>query len=152
MRQDRDGREGRDGGRTDIAALAAGAMAVAVSMFLISGPFDALGAMVAVTLTLVIIGYVWQHRRSTVQSLAVAALLGIVAIPITGFALELLFAHDPWSLLVDNEPLNCRDGAAWRACPGPEHHSAVNNLWQIGTWLVVCGAVFVIDRRRQRAG
>src|SRR5690242_12295544 len=79
--------EGSGEGRTDIAALAAGAMAVAISMFLISGPFDALGAMVAVTLTLVIIGYVWKHRRSILQSLAVAALLGIVAIPIAGFAL-----------------------------------------------------------------
>ena len=138
-------------GRTDIAALAAGAMAVAISMFLISGPFDALSAMVAVTLTLVIIGYVWNHRRSTMQSLAVAALLGIVAIPIAGFALELLFAHDPWSLLVDNDPLNCRDGTAWRPCAGPEHHSAVNNLWQIGTWLVVAGVAFIADRRQQRA-
>ncbi len=140
------------GGRTDIAALAAGAMAVAVSMFLISGPFDALGAMVAATLTLVIVGYVWAHQRTSVQSLAVAALLGIVAIPIAGFALELLFAHDPWSLLVDNEPLNCSDGTAWRACAADEHQSQVNNLWQIGTWLVVGGAVFVVDRRRQREG
>jgi hypothetical protein len=137
-------------GRTDIAALSAGTVAVAVSMFLISGPFDVLGAMVAVTLTLVIVGYVWQHKRSTIQSLAVAALLGIIAIPIAGFALELLFAHDPWSLLVDNEPLNCREAGAWRACTGDAHRSAVNNLWQIATWLVVCGLVFVIDRRRQR--
>jgi hypothetical protein len=144
--------ESRGEGRTDIAALAAGAMAVAISMFLISGPFDALSAMVAVTLTLVIIGYVWKNRRSTVQSLAVAALLGIVAIPITGFALELLFAHDAWSLLVDNEPLNCRSGAGWRPCASDEHHSKVNNLWQIGTWLVVCGIAFVADRQRQRDG
>jgi hypothetical protein len=146
MRHDTVGGEGR----TDIAALSAGTVAVAVSMFLISGPFDALGAMVAVTLTLVISGYVWSHRRSAVQSLAVAALLGIIAIPITGFALEMLFAHDPWSLLVDNEPMNCHDGTAWRACSPEAHHSQVNNLWQIGTWLVVCGAVFIADRRRQR--
>jgi len=153
MRQDMSGGIEKSGeGRTDIAALAAGAMAVAISMFLISGPFDALSAMVAVSLTLVIIGYVWKHRRSTVQSLAVAALLGIVAIPITGFALELVFAHDPWSLLVDNEPLNCRNGGAWRPCGGDEHHSKVNNLWQIGTWLVVAGIAFIADRRRQPAG
>jgi hypothetical protein len=55
-------------GRTDIAALSAAVTAVVVSMFLVTGPFEILGAMVAVTLSLVMFGYVWRHSRTVLQS------------------------------------------------------------------------------------
>jgi hypothetical protein len=32
----------------------------------------------------------------------------VIAIRIVGFILELLFAHDRWSLLVQSEPMNCQ--------------------------------------------
>jgi hypothetical protein len=80
--------------QTDVAALAAGAVAVAVSMFLAPGPYDLLGAIVAVTMALIIWGYVWPHPRESRESVAVGALLGIVLIPIICFGWEAVAT--PW--------------------------------------------------------
>ena len=136
------------GGHTDIAAIAAAVVAVAVAMFVVTGPYDAIGAMVAITLWLIIGGYVWKHHRTIFQSVAIAALLGVIATPIIGFVLELTLAHDKWSLLTRSEPLNGKVGVDWRECE--PRRSDVNNIWPIGIWLVVGGLVFVADRRQQR--
>src|SRR5689334_2120969 len=101
--------EGRAEGHTDIAALSAGVIAVAVAMFLVPGPFDVIGVLISVTLGLVIIGYVWGHPRTVLQSVAVAALLGIIAIPITSFVMEMILAPDPMLLLRTGKIVDCEN-------------------------------------------
>jgi hypothetical protein len=78
--------------QTDIAALAAGVVAVSVSMFVAPGPYDLNGMMVGVTLLFVLYGYVWSKSRSLAQSVALGAVVGIIALPIIGFAAEFLLA------------------------------------------------------------
>jgi hypothetical protein len=136
-------------GHTDIAALSAAVVAVAVSMLVVPGPFEIVGAAVAVTLACVIAGYVWRNVRATsLQSLAIAAVFGMIAIPIVGFVGELWVAHDKWSLVARGEPLNCQVGMEWKPCNPPQ--SGVNNLWLIGTWIIIGGLVFMADRRQQQ--
>lgn len=75
--------------QTDVAALAAGIVAVAVSIFTTPGPYDILGALVAAALGLLIFGYVWESSRNGPQSAAFAAVSAIVALPIGGYAIEI---------------------------------------------------------------
>lgn len=80
----------RNDKQTDVAALAAGVVAVAVSMFIAPGPYDLLGAIVAVTMALIIRGYVWPNPRKKMESVALGALAGIVLIPIFCYGWELV--------------------------------------------------------------
>jgi hypothetical protein len=83
---------------------------------------------------------VWDHPRNRRQSLAVAALLGIMAIPVVSFAVELALAPDRLLLLETGKLVACED------C---EQESSVNHFWLVATWLVVGGAAFLTDRRNQ---
>jgi hypothetical protein len=74
--------------QTDVAALAAGIVAVAVSIFTTPGPYEILGALVAAALGLLIFGYVWESNRSAPQSAAFAAVSAIIPLPIAGYTLE----------------------------------------------------------------
>jgi hypothetical protein len=130
-------------GNTDIAALSAGVAAVAVSMFVIPGPFDVLGAIVAVTLTLVIFGYVWEHPRTRRRSLAVSALLGVIAIPLFGFILEMYFAQDRWVRLTCAPHSSCPDYP-------PAVDTSVNSILQICIWIIVWILAYIADRRKQK--
>jgi hypothetical protein len=87
------------GEHSGVAALSAAIVAAVISIFAIQGPYNDLGAIVALTLIFMIIGYVWKHPRTVWQSLAVASILGGVAIPIVGFILEMWFIPDRRSLL-----------------------------------------------------
>jgi hypothetical protein len=139
-------------GRTDVAALSAAIVAVAVSMLVVEGPFHPVGAVVAVTLASVIVGYVWESPRpSRRRSVAVAAVLGVIAIQIVGFLFELYLAHDRWSFLREGKltcPVEYASGTYWTECTHP--HSMVDNSWLIATWGVVTVLIFVADRCRQR--
>jgi hypothetical protein len=139
----------RPPGHTDVAALCGAAIAVPLSIFLAPGPFDPMGVVVAMTLGLVIFGYIWKHERTLTQSAAVAALLGLMAIPIVGFFAELFYAHDRWSLLTHGDPLNCFRDATSQSCES--HRSEVSNLWQIGTWSIGGLVCFLVDRKMQGA-
>ena len=135
-------------GRTDIAALSAAIVAIAVSMAVVPGPWEPVGATIAFTLILVVVGYVWGNSRTVSQSLAVAAVLGVIAIPIVGLGVEYYYAHDKNSFLLLGKPLNCLKCNVWQECD--PRGSSVNNIWQIGTWVVVAGVAFVTDLRKQR--
>lgn len=80
----------REDKRTDVAALAAGVVAVSVSMLVAPGPYDLLGAIVALTMALIIRGYVWPNPRGTNESVALGALSGIVLIPIACYGWEMV--------------------------------------------------------------
>ena len=61
-------------GNKDAAALGAAVLALAAPNFGDTGPWTAMGTVVAVTLILLILGYVWGHQRNLLQVLAVAGL------------------------------------------------------------------------------
>lgn len=115
--------------QTDVAALTAGVVAVSVTIFVTPGPFELTGALVAVTLGLVLWGYVWNSPRGTPQSIALSSVCGILAMPVLGYLLEVFFkATDVPS-----------DAAA----------SSVSS-WELATgWIVVLALVFVVDRSTQ---
>lgn len=121
-------------GLTDAAALAAGGVAAALSMLMGSGPNDLLGALVALTLALIIGAYVKDSHRDRWQSLAFASLMGVVTMPVGGFLAELCFYPAPLALIT-----------GWRTDP----NSYVSNLWLLGSWLAIALATFCVDYRRQ---
>jgi hypothetical protein len=141
-------------GHTDVAALSAAIVAVAVSMFVVEGPFQVVGALVAMTLAFVIAGYVWgSSRPSRVRSLAVAAVFGVLAIQIVGFTRELYLAHERLSFLWEGKLRNCPAQTTWGTtywmeCTHPQ--SQVENSWLIVTWAVTVLLVLAADRLRQR--
>jgi hypothetical protein len=88
--------------KTDAAALGAGVVAVAMTVFGDPSVYDLLTLIVSVTLILLILGYIARSRRDRFQSFAFAAVLAIIAIPILAYAVEGRpgpWAKDPASLL-----------------------------------------------------
>jgi hypothetical protein len=135
-------------GRTDIAALSAAVVAAAIAMFTIEGPWHPLGVGLAITLILVVFGYVWGHSRTRLQSWAVAAALGVIFIPLIAFPVELIKAHDKQALLLEGRPNNCQnDKKEWIECE--PRRSKVENYWTVGTWIAVGLLVYFVDRRQQ---
>lgn len=78
--------ENRD--QTDVAALGSGVVGVAVTMLMEDGPFHPTGAMVCVTLMLVILSYIGGHERGWFKRTAFGAVMGVLALPIVGVLLE----------------------------------------------------------------
>jgi hypothetical protein len=74
--------------RTDAAALGGSVVAVAMTMFADPSPYDFLGCLVALTLASLILGYIGAHRRRLAQSFGLAAVFGIIAVPVWGFIAE----------------------------------------------------------------
>lgn len=73
---------------TDIAALGGGVVAIAMTIFGDEGPYDWFGLAIAGTLLLLIVAYVLPHERKGLKRWAVAAVLGLVCAPITGYVME----------------------------------------------------------------
>lgn len=127
-----------DHGHTDVAALGAGVVAVAVTMLVDDGPFDLAGAIVALTLLLVNVAYVWPNPRSRRSlSAAISAVLATVSIPIVGFLLELWLSAKPvlehfskWSDQGDD--------------------TAVGPALIATGWVVICGVLYWVDRQRHK--
>src|SRR5947209_6221346 len=100
-------------GHIDLAALSAAVIAVAVAMSVVPGPFDPVAAIVALTLILVLLAYIRDNSRTPSQSLAVAAIFGLILIPIVGFLLDLRFAADKGRFLFWGDPSNCGPNGTW---------------------------------------
>jgi len=81
----------KNAGPTDVAALAGGAVATAISLAASSGAYDWLSLVTSSSLLLIIFAYVWPHKRNRLQSFAAAGAIAISAIPGVGFILETLF-------------------------------------------------------------
>jgi hypothetical protein len=140
-----------EGGTIDSAALAAGAVAVGVADIAPPGPFEPVGAVFAGTLVLVILGYVGSSRRTVLQSMAMASLIGVMVIPVFGLILETIFWHNNLSLI-------CHDSQATVDTVGSKIYlknpdgtvaSAVGQCWQIGIWAISSAITYFIDRRFQ---
>lgn len=73
---------------TDIAALGGSVVAVAMTLFGDEGPYDLFGVAISATLFLLILGYVLPHDRKGWKRWGVAAVIGLVFAPMTGYLME----------------------------------------------------------------
>jgi len=118
---------------TDAAALGAGVVAVAMTVFGDPTAYDLLTVIVSAALMLLVMGYVARSRRDPRQSLAYAAVVAIIALPILGYAVEGRpgpWAKPPAMLKVDE--------------------STVSDESTVVAWAILTFLLFVLDRRRQR--
>jgi len=118
---------------TDAAALGAGVVAVAMTVFGDPTAYDLLTVIVSAALMLLALGYVARSRRDSRQSLAFAAVLAIIALPILGYAVE--GRAGPWAKPPALVP------------PG---ESTVSDESTVVAWAILTLLVFALDRRRQR--
>ena len=118
--------------KTDAAALGAGVVAVAMTVFGDPTPYDLLTVIVSLALLLLVSGYVARSRRDRLQSLAFAAVLAIIVIPIVAYAVE--GVPGPWA-----KP------------PGvPANESTVSDPATVVAWAALTLIVYALDRRLQR--
>lgn len=119
---------------TDAAALGAGVVAVAMTVFGDPSVYDLLTVIVSAALMLLVLGYVARSRRDRPQSLAFAAVVAIIALPILGYAVE--GRPGPWA-----KP-------AALVLPG---HSTVSDEATVVAWALLTLLLFAVDWRWQRA-
>ncbi|HYG29512.1 MAG TPA: hypothetical protein VD887_04775 [Allosphingosinicella sp.] len=117
--------------KTDAAALGAGVVAVAMTVFGDPTPYDLLTVIVSLALLLLVLGYVARSRRDRFQSLAFAAVLAIIVIPIIAYCVE--GVPGPWA-----KP------------PGvPADESTVSDPATVLAWAALTALVYAVDRWRQ---
>jgi hypothetical protein len=98
------------------------------------GVYDLLTVIVSAALMLLVMGYVARSRRDPRESLAYAAVVAIIALPILGYAVE--GRPGPWAKPPALVP------------PG---ESTVSDESTMVAWAALTLLLFVLDRRRQRA-
>ncbi|HEX8062417.1 MAG TPA: hypothetical protein VF535_04300 [Allosphingosinicella sp.] len=123
-----------DDDKTDAAALGAGVVAVAMTVFGDPSVYDLLTVIVSAALMLLVAGYVARSRRDPKQSLAYAAVVAIIALPILGYVAE--GRPGPWAKPPTMVP------------PG---ESTVSDESTVIAWAVLTLLIFALDRRRQGA-
>ena len=123
-------------GPTDAAALAAGVVAVSVSIIGQAGQWDALDAIIAITLMLIIISYSGKHTRTPFQSFAFSALLGMIVMPVVGFIIEYFFSGDR-SMLISGLGQQSSE-------------SIVSNVYLIIGWIVFTTVAYYFDKPQRR--
>jgi hypothetical protein len=118
--------------KTDAAALGAGVVAVAMTVFGDPTAYDLLTVIVSAALMLLVIGYVARSRRDPRESLAYAAVVALIALPILGYIVE--GRPGPWAkppeLLRENE-------------------SSVSDESTVAIWAALTLLLYALDRRRQ---
>ena len=118
--------------KTDAAALGAGVVAVAMTVFGDPSVYDLLTVIVSAALMLLVLGYVARSRRDRVESLAFAAVVAIIALPILGYAVE--GRPGPWA----------KPPAAV-----PPGESTVSDESTMIAWLLLSALLYALDRWRQ---
>ena len=102
-----------------MAALAAGVVAIAVSVIGVPGRYDLMDLVIGLALLLIFAGYVMDNERRPLQSAAVAAVVALSVLPVFGFVFERAISR------------------------------LMNNWWHGAVWLVAAALVFAFDRRLQ---
>ena len=120
--------------KTDAAALGAGVVAVAMTVFGDPSVYDLLTVIVSAALMLLVLGYV-ARSAATAPRASFAAVVAIVALPILGYAAE--GRPGPWAKPPALVP------------PG---ESTVSDESTVIAWAVLTLLLFALDRRRQSAG
>lgn len=118
---------------TDAAALGAGVVAVAMTVFGDPSVYDLLTLIVSAALMLLVLGYVARSRRDRAQSVAFAAVVAIIALPILGYAVE--GRAGPW---------------AKPAGFVPAGESTVSDEATVVAWALLTLLAFALDRRWQK--
>ncbi len=118
--------------KTDAAALGAGVVAVAMTVFGDPTAYDLLTVIVSAALLLLVLGYVARSRRDPFESLAFAAVLAIIILPIIGY-------------VVEGRP------GPWAKPPAlvPPGESTVSDESTAIAWLLFTGFLYGLDRMRQ---
>ena len=135
--------------RTDIAALAAGVVAVAVSMFVNEGTYDILSAIVGLSLGFVIMAYVIGRPRSGFQSVAVAAVLALTSLSVIGFFADRYYSQEPINSLVEFIRYVKTD-CQLENKEGCSNDSRLGEFGHLVAWLVVLVSAWALDRGCQR--
>ena len=121
--------------KTDAAALGAGVVAVAMTVFGDPSAYDLLTVIVSAALLLLVVGYVSRSRRDRRESLAYAAVVAIIVLPILGYIVE--GRPGPWA-----KPF---------AEMAPSE-STVSDESTVVAWAALTLLLFALDRRGQRKG
>jgi hypothetical protein len=74
--------------QTDIAALGAGVISIAVTILAQDGPFHPIESMISATLAVVILAYVGERERNGLKRVAFAMVMGTILIPIIAVFFE----------------------------------------------------------------
>jgi len=146
-------------GGTDVAALSAAVVAVSISTFLTPGDYEAISLVISVTVIALILGYVWPSVRSKMQSFALAAVVGVAAIPGIGFFDEAARSRAPLKYLTLTYEWNCPGGSDQGEQVSPDDVDQCDTAGQPQSrvplrdvtiaWCVVVLLTFLADRRWQ---
>jgi hypothetical protein len=159
---------------TDVAALSAGVIAVAVTTIVVPGQYGGFGTIMAVTLLILIISYSWSGTRTLAQSIAFAAVIGLIGMQVFAFLVELWDAPHPMNLLQGSDYGNAKK-LAWERvvletclagnsppdnqCPDTYFHtqyslerlalddkSRVNGGYLMVSWFIIGAITLLVDR------
>jgi lysylphosphatidylglycerol synthetase-like protein (DUF2156 family) len=132
---------------TDVAALSAGVIAVVVTLFLTPGEYSVLDFIVSFTFIILIFAYVWPRKRSWLQSLAVAGVIGLSFMTIVAYLDEARLSRSPFELLIGTYEWDCNlDPCNSKG----ERESRVRAVVLVLGWLAALGVTFAFDRQFQR--
>jgi hypothetical protein len=134
--------KGNGGAHTDIAALSAGVIAVVVTLFVTPGEYTVFNFIVSFTLIAIILAYVWPGARSWLQSLALAAAIGLTFMSIVGYVGEAILSQHGGEVLIGAYEWTCwTDPCNERL----EHASRVPNSYVAAGWLGAMVLTFGVD-------
>jgi len=119
--------------KTDAAALGAAVVAVAMTVFGDPSAYDLLTVIVSAALMLLVAGYVSRSRRDPRESIAYAAVVAIIILPVLGYIVE--GRPGPWA-----KPFA-------ELAPG---ESTVSDESTVVAWAALSLLLYALDRRRQR--
>lgn len=122
-----------DDDRTDAAALGAAVVAVAMTVFGDPSAYDLLTVIVSAALMLLVAGYVSRSRRDWGESIAYAAVVAIIILPVLGYIVE--GRPGPWAK------------SFAELAPG---ESTVSDESTVVAWMALTLLLYALDRRRQR--
>jgi hypothetical protein len=144
--------------RTDIPALSAAVVAVSVTIFMEPGPYVATNAIVGLTVSMLVVAYVYGRRRSIYHSFTVSFVLALSLLPVTCFAIETALSGDPARFLERGEPFPCADAIRFgQSDPAKladqecEPGSNVTEIIVLSAWTMLSILAFIADRASQPA-
>jgi hypothetical protein len=128
------------GEHTDIAALSAAALAAVLALLVTPGEYGFDDAGLTISLLLLIFGYAWPHRRTRIQSAAIASIIALSAIPGVGFLDEMALFPGTWAELIHRVA---------RGRPDPTAVTRVPDWHMVVAWILVFSGALLLDKKNQ---
>ena len=88
---------------TDVAALSAGVIAVAVTTIVTPGRYGGMGTILTLTLLILIISYSWNGSRTLAHSIAFSAVIGLIGMEIVAVIIEAYLSPHPKELFIGSD-------------------------------------------------